>query len=70
MKRTDWFPASIKPVHKGVYETRFLIESCSLTLSGLSVWDGMQWSTQSNKEARCFFDDEARQDKEWRGVAK
>jgi hypothetical protein len=69
-QETAWFPAHIKPVRDGVYETRFLVKSCRQSLYGFSVWDGVQWSNQSNKEAWCFFDAEARQDKEWRGVKK
>jgi hypothetical protein len=37
MKKTAWFPAHIKPVHKGVYQIRTESGSC------YSQWDGEKW---------------------------
>jgi len=36
-KMTRWFPAKIKPVHVGVYETDLV------GLLGYSFWDGKWW---------------------------
>lgn len=38
MKRTQWFPASVKPVHVGRYEVYLAIRGV-LRL----WWDGAQW---------------------------
>jgi len=39
MKKTPWFPGSVKPVHVGVYETKgpFLPEGW------YRKWDGKRW---------------------------
>jgi hypothetical protein len=38
MKMTEWFPAEIKPVHAGVYETRD-----ELGIRWFSAWRGDVW---------------------------
>lgn len=40
MKLTKWFPALIKPVHVGVYETYIM----NYWRGGYRYWDGECWS--------------------------
>jgi hypothetical protein len=66
MKKTEWFPAHIKPVHEGVYETRW--RTCwGHYITGRSKWNGVKWSNQ-NKTFK--FNEQAKQDKEWCGVLR
>jgi len=43
LERSDWFPIKIKPLNKGVYETK----SDAWPYPNKSYWDGDQW---------CFYD--------------
>jgi hypothetical protein len=66
-KFTPWFPADVKPVRIGVYETRF---GDNPRISGFSEWAG-EWSNQTSVNGGDnFFSDGAIQKKEWRGLAK
>ncbi|WP_259460546.1 helix-turn-helix transcriptional regulator [Paraburkholderia sp. BL23I1N1] len=58
MRKTPWFPSSIKPVREGLYETHWLIRSWSI----LRYWDGKLWRTDGQV---C-----SRQDYAWRGLAR
>jgi hypothetical protein len=68
MKLTEWYPAHIKPVRKGVYET-----SRSGRL-GYSYWTGRQWTNQSRYAAYAdrhkTWITGANQKKNWRGLAE
>lgn len=68
MKLTEWYPAHIKPVRKGVYET-----DMSGRL-GYSYWTGKQWSNQSLNAAYAerykTWTQLASQEKKWRGLAE
>jgi len=73
MKLTKWFPAYIKPVRRGVYETR--IDSFHNNTPGaVSRWNGKRWSHQIGKNANKIylrdFGEAAAQNKSWRGLAK
>lgn len=38
MRKTEWFPANVKPVHVGVYETRD-----ELDVHWFNWWSGTHW---------------------------
>lgn len=41
--KTDWFPASVKPVRAGLYETeRFQVTDAAAGIR-LARWDGFNW---------------------------
>jgi hypothetical protein len=72
-KITQWFPPSIKPVHKGIYETRI---KDWYSPGATSKWNGKRWSTQRSENSSEKYLDEgdfgilADQDKSWRGLAR
>lgn len=70
MKKTSWFPARIKPVHAGVYETKHPgIQSRSV----YQHWDGEQWGYyQPSPEAAWAFrrSRSSYQERPWRGLAQ
>lgn len=43
MKKTEWFPANILPVHRGVYECERLEYSKYMVKRKLH-WNGSEWS--------------------------
>jgi len=63
MKMTKWFPADIKPVHIGLYDTGDVLD----------YWDGTFWNVATDDEIDAgvflhyprFF-----QDQIWRGLAR
>jgi len=61
---TPWFPAHIKPVHVGVYETE--MEGVAWS-KGFSFWNGKRWgNTEILPE--WALDDKGVQGKKWRGL--
>ena len=69
-KMTPWFPAHIKPVHKGVYEVKFTaVRSISPMYA---TWNGRKWSCSSFKKSNEWHEKfrGADQDKYWRGFTK
>lgn len=40
MKRTPWFPTTINPVRKGLYECGVC---CCMGLDRMHLWDGRYW---------------------------
>jgi hypothetical protein len=63
---TPWFPSSVKPVRKGVYQTDWYGV-------GYSQWSGQEWSNQDEKIEEAAMRpnwDMGAQDKPWRGLAK
>lgn len=67
MKKTAWYPASLKPVHIGVYETDL---GSAFSRFGFSYWDGNHWSNQYGlpETAEKYCDSPGAQDKCWRGL--
>lgn len=67
MKKTSWYPANIKPVHIGVYETDLVL---ALDRFGFSYWDGSYWGNQfeTPERAEVRRDMRGAQDKPWRGL--
>ena len=65
--RTEWFPAHIKPVRKGVYE-------CSYSWGiRFAHWDGKFWggySVELNQAYGNRFLPSRHQECAWRGLAK
>lgn len=57
--RTEWFHKTIKPVHKGLYETRLAGNPCVL----LAMWTGKQWKWRSGQA--CLA-----QGRHWRGLVE
>lgn len=61
MKITQWFPADIKPVYKGLYDVK-LDETYHTKL----YWNGQRWcfSLKPPHTPMCV------QNREWRGLVK
>lgn len=74
---TDEFPADVKPVRPGVYETRYDTEVPGnphpFESVGYSYFNGERWSYQHETIADAMVNAHsnrlARQDKRWRGIA-
>ncbi len=66
MKKTAWFPAHIKPVHKGLYQVRAGV------VSTYANWDGEHWCLMSPNPYEASKQKHAswRQDRIWRGIKK
>jgi hypothetical protein len=68
MKKTEWFPANVKPVRVGVYRVE---KSFGVVWAH---WNGKSWShgcTQRNVPADvAWFYDQAYPVIEWRGLAE
>jgi hypothetical protein len=64
---TKWFPPHIKPVHKGVYEVRFLIQKIT-DAPMYATWNG-RWSCWSHGKNDVYHTRfrAAVQNKCWRG---
>ena len=72
MKRTQWFPPDVKPVHEGVYERHFILangrESCAY-----SLWDGRIWCVDVVHVSRAMQYEHVRssaQNRPWRGLTR
>lgn len=65
-KKTPWFPPSIKPVRKGVYETN----SENGGSPGFNWWDGQSWLTTADttQKAAARWDISCCQQIKWRGL--
>ena len=62
MELTPWFPADIKPVRDGWYETGFRDNF----LKEFYYWGGDFWRYEKSRHGRlCMF-----QDRQWRGLAR
>lgn len=57
--KTDWFPAKVKPVHKGTYECEFATPAWPWPSVSLCEWTGKGWKENGEK---------ARDIKQWRGL--
>ena len=51
MKLTEWYPADIKPVRKGVYN---VLDYDNENSSWYSYWDGVKFNYYSYKVDRAF----------------
>lgn len=62
---TEWYPASVKPLRVGVYETDFLTRA-----GNFAYWDGKLWgnSKSSPRAANMRRSPSPVQDKGWRGL--
>lgn len=58
MKKTEWFPADVKPVRIGLYETKGYL------LTNMRLWTGLEWITPHGR-VECVI-----QEREWRGLAE
>lgn len=58
-KLTPWFPGSVKPVRRGLYERKN-----SLYGTKMGYWNGHEWRDS------CLCCISFNQEREWRGVAK
>lgn len=67
-KLTPWFPADVKPVRVGVYETR----DVSVYGSKYQCWNGKWWGCYSFDVKKAYKDRRGKsccQCVEWRGLA-
>lgn len=64
---TEWYPADVKPVHVGVYETDL---GPAFEPLGFSYWNGEYWGNQYPRPDRAKEMSRAMgaQDKLWRGL--
>jgi hypothetical protein len=64
---TEWYPANIKPVHRGVYE-KLDVEG----KNGYQRWNGAFWSTWCNSPQVAEMSDDMSlfQNDPWRGFTK
>lgn len=73
MNLTDWFPASVKPVRKGVYQRMY---TCGQSKhSQYCYWDGEFWYMGANNACAAehvfwWKDVAPNQFLSWRGVLK
>jgi hypothetical protein len=69
VKLSQWHGGNVKPVHVGVYETKFkqIYNSYS---SGYSLWNGRFWSNQYELNDIYQLDGFGVQNKQWRGIIK
>jgi hypothetical protein len=61
MKKTEWFPAKVKPHHVGLYECKFVVDKKAAwpwSSNELVEWDGKKWLHDTKKVA------------EWRGLTE
>jgi hypothetical protein len=66
LKLTEWFPATVKPVHEGVYQV--YISSC---FEEYAMWKNGEWSlSRLTKDGDFRFVAGRYQNKDWRGVQK
>ena len=74
MTLTDWFPGSVKPVRKGVYQREYILGKARG--ARYCYWDGKKWYMGANNacEAEHYFfrwkDVAPNQFLPWRGVLK
>jgi hypothetical protein len=70
MTKTEWYPARIKPVRNGLYETR--VNSSSWPV--WSVWTGKHWSKPSTDPewaaSNLCRGESFWQNREWRGLTE
>lgn len=77
---TTWFPASIKPVHLGVYMARMWDRTgrTARMVEGYAHWNGEHWGlmmpdAEGAYHWRCRLNDikqDAIQHKQWRGLSE
>lgn len=68
MKKTEWFPADVKPVRVGVYQREYWS-----TCIGFSHWDGERWGAGYDEFSLAAEHAGTRssfQELRWRGLAE
>ena len=45
---TPWFPPSVRPVHRGLYQTRVF------GFVGYSYWDGKKWGFEGETKSQAM----------------
>lgn len=70
MKKTPWFPGTVKPVHVGVYERKYPVFKGHIVL--MSYWNGYSWCLGGTDAYTAFLYRQVMVDSEhpWRGLAK
>jgi hypothetical protein len=61
MKKTEWFPADVKPVHQGWYDSY----KYRAHFHCRRYWNGRWWSNEGDAESRNVF-----QKMCWRGLTE
>jgi hypothetical protein len=70
---TPWFPPAVRPAHAGIYETRWPEPGWRPDHPQYQHWNGRVWSAWAYRPdiaERNTGQVSARQDPEWRGLAK
>lgn len=65
---TPWFPADVKPVHVGVYET-----VADAPNKMYQHWKGIRWGSYDSRKEWCYaftFVRSSHQHVKWRGLAE
>lgn len=75
MTLTDWFPGSVKPVRKGVYQRMYTYTYGKSTHSQYCYWDGKGWGLGEHTVEQAMtheivFMVAPNQVLPWRGVLK
>ena len=71
MKLSQWHDYRIKPVRKGVYETKITKGIKGYRREGKSYWNGKFWSeTAISDREFANFRCRGLQNKAWRGIVK
>lgn len=72
-KLTPWFPPSVRPVHAGIYETRWANPKRRTSYPLYQHWDGLVWSGWSSNVDMAERNAglvSVRQEPQWRGLAE
>jgi len=68
MKKTDWFPADVGPVHKGWYERDW--NGICTGNEVFDYWDGVDWFYGDGSLPLRAVEYSAPNNKKWRGLAE
>jgi hypothetical protein len=71
MKKTEWFPADVKPYWVGVYDATYMKLSGEI-FTGYALWTGIHWGTSrpTVEAAERSWQPSEFQKKTWRGLAE
>lgn len=73
MKTTEWFSATVNPVHVGYYEVRYSWEDGSDPRPSLYFWDGEAWRFGEGWQGDLTWGDRQHEEiwqEYWRGLTE